>query len=143
MSNVIALKPRAREEWTDVKLVPSAGARDEYGHLSPSDILHACGYIPAMFMQAVESLHEDGAPVTVDAVAARLDIEYGWNVWGSPAFKGHIRGDGAYASPYDDDPDLQPFMRLIAGPVVCYIYPYGITALREGLAGPYRITRMD
>ena len=52
--------------------------------------------------------------------------------------------DGTYTADNDEDEPLKPLARFgFEGRVFCYVYHFGITAVRVGLDGPYKVGRFD
>ena len=56
--------------------------------------------------------------------------------------KGSIKEDGTYVSPYEEDEDLDPVLKIIRGEEIFYQYPYAIVAFVQKDGSSY-ITRMD
>jgi hypothetical protein len=91
-------------------------------------------------------------PPPIDAVASAMDAEYGCGGFRFP-FTGTVDADGIYCA--DDDPPLAPLVRYsypqafghgrspLRRQYECFVYQYGITALREIRTGETRIARFD
>ena len=55
-----------------------------------------------------------------------------------------VQNNGTYQADNDDDGPLAPLARFgFEGRVFCYVYDYGVAAVRIGLDGPYKIARFD
>ena len=85
----------------------------------------------------MELYKQDKAP-NVDSWMNEVKQLYGFPA--SP-IEGRISSSGTYISPYQEDPDLFPFIELVKGDLTFRQYPYAIIAF----SSPTKtiITRMD
>jgi len=141
MAQIFNLNFRPSEIILDRVLNP---ARDQnIGAARPADIIEACGIIPDLFCAACCEAGTGDDGLTLDGVCAAMDNAYGFGGFCYP-FGGSLELDGTYKSEHDDDADLAPLARFgFEGRVFCFVYDYGITAVRIGLDGPYKIARFD
>ena len=97
-------------------------------------LLDACGIIPMFFFTAIQE-----GPETAQELHSAMCREYGFGdyVW----VGAEINENGTYVSEYEEDPDLEPYMSMVNGPLSLYIYQYGII----GVTGPDGtiVSRMD
>ena len=129
----------------------------DIGNARPDDILEACGLIPDFFAKACLSITAGGedAPdcraitaggedATLDGLAVAMDNLYGCGGFNAYPYGGTVATDGTYASEYDEDPDMPPLCRFgYEGRFFCYVYEYGITAIRDNSTGQTKIARFD
>jgi len=141
MANIHVINIRPSDSMLDRVLNPAADRR--IGAARPADIIEACGIIPDFFYTAcIMSSNSDGV-TTLDAIADGMDAEYQMGGFCYP-FGGSVDVDGTYHSEFADDPDMAPLARFgFDGRFFCYVYNYGITAIRDGLDGPFKIARFD
>jgi len=130
MAQIFNLNFRPSEIILDRVLNP---ARNEtIGAARPADIIEACVAV---------SNGELG--VSLDGICEAMDEVYGFGGFGYP-WRGTLDADGTYRPDNDEDEPLQPLARFgFEGRVFCFVYDYGITAVRIGLDGPYKIARFD
>jgi hypothetical protein len=141
MANIHTLNIRPSDFVLDRVLNPAADRR--IGSARPGDIIEACGIIPDFFCAACIMASNSGEPVTLDAIADDMDAEYQMGGFCYP-FGGSVDVDGTYHSEFADDPDMAPLARFgFDGRFFCYVYDYGIVAIRDGLDGPAKIARFD
>jgi hypothetical protein len=101
-------------------------------------LIEACGLIPTFFARAIIAAPSDA---TVDEIAMSMDELYTFGGFKHP-LKGKVENN-IYKSPYEDDEDLYPYMKMITNiGITCLIYPYGIVAL-VGKDNKQLLTRMD
>tara|TARA_R110000803_G_scaffold59790_1_gene118732 strand:+ start:90 stop:506 length:417 start_codon:yes stop_codon:yes gene_type:complete len=135
------LNIRTSDLVLDRVLNPTRSA--ELGNARPADILEACGLIPDFFADACLSITFEGVADTLDDLAGAMDNLYGCGGFCYP-FGGTIATDGTYASEYDDDPDMAPLCRFgYEGRFFCFVYQYGVTAIRDNTTGQTKIARFD
>jgi hypothetical protein len=108
------------------------------GHLA-----EACGIIPDYFCEACLA---DG-PLKLDDIAAGMDNLYQCGGFAYP-LDGTVDENGIYQSKYDDDPALPPLGRFIFGVsrdkgFECFVYEYGITAIRDLATRDTKVARFD
>ena len=141
MAQIFNLNFRPSEIILDRVLNP---ARDQnIGAARPADIIEACGIIPDFFCEACVAVSNGELGVSLDGICEAMDEVYGMGGFCYP-FGGSLDHAGTYRSEHEDDADLQPLARFgFEGRVFCFVYDYGITAVRIGLDGPYKIARFD
>lgn len=141
MAQIFNLNFRPSEIILDRVLNP---ARDQnIGAARPADIVEACGIIPDFFCAACCETSTGEIGLTLDGICEAMDEAYGFGGFCYP-FGGSLDHAGTYRSEHEDDADLQPLARFgFEGRVFCFVYDYGITAVRIGLDGPYKIARFD
>ena len=124
----------------DRQLNPTRDA--DIGSATPALIIEACGIIPDFFAHAC--MQAD--PLTLDEVANHMDEIYQFGGFRYP-FGGSITPAGVYQSSYDDDPDMPPLAKFVfdtdTGGFECFVYHYGIAAIRDGATGETKIARFD
>jgi hypothetical protein len=118
----------------------------ELGDARPADILEACGLIPDFFAEACVSLAPASAVwgpdiVTLEDLAGAMDNLYGFGGFGSYPYGGTVASDGTYISEYGEDPDMAPLCRFGYGGFFCFVYQYGITAIRDNTTGQTKVAR--
>lgn len=106
-----------------------------YAHLA-----EACGIIPDFFCEACIRVEK----LSLDAIAAGMDNLYQFGGFSYP-LDGTVDESGIYKSKYDDAPALPPLGRFIfdGSQFECYVYEYGITAIRDTVTGQTKIARFD
>ena len=143
MTNIIELNFRASDILLDRVLNP---AKDpDTGRNRPADLVEACGIIPDFFLEACHFAKDDENGLTLDAVCNGMDNAYQYGGFEySSIWKGTLDHNGTYQADNDDDGPLAPLARFgFEGRVFCYVYDYGVTAVRIGLDGPYKVARFD
>jgi len=139
------LNIRAADLILDRVLNPTKAA--ELGAAKPSALVEACGLIPDFFADACITLAlgvEGSTQSALDDIADRMDAVYGCGGFGSYPFDGTLSSDGTYVSPHEDDADLPPLCRFgFKGTFHCFVYQYGITAIRDNTTGEFKIARFD
>ena len=114
-------------------------ARDaDIGSATPALIIEACGIIPDFFCQACCTAD----PLTLDAIASGMDDAYQYGGFSYP-FGGSLTDAGLYQSSHDDDPDMPPLARFTFEGFECFVYHYGIAAIRDRATGETKIARFD
>jgi hypothetical protein len=108
------------------KVIETKDPFNQYPHL---DVEEHCGLI------ALWARH-GGSGVDFYTL---FDDNYQWGLTESTG--GVVDDYGLYE--YPEDPPLHPFMSFTTEDEVCYIYPYGITAIVNRANGQQFITRMD
>jgi len=111
----------------------------DIGGARPADIIEACGIIPDFFAAACCSTSE---ALTLDIIAAAMDAEYQMGGFRYP-FGGSLTDAGVYQSSYDDDPDMPPLACFTFEGFECFVYHYGITAIRDRATHETKIARFD
>jgi hypothetical protein len=111
----------------------------DIGGARPADIIEACGIIPDFFAAACCSTSE---ALTLDIIAAGMDAEYQFGGFSYP-FGGSLTDAGVYQSSYDDDPDMPPLACFTFEGFECFVYHYGIAAIRDRATGETKIARFD
>ena len=141
MANIFQLNFRPSEIILDRVLNPS---RDHgLGQTPPDYLIEACGIVPDFFCNACVETSNSDAGVTLDAICDAMDEAYGFGGFAYP-FRGTLDAAGVYTAANGDDEPLAPLARFgFESRVFCFVYDYGITAIRIGLDGPYRIGRFD
>jgi len=141
MAQILNLNFRPSEIILDTVLNP---ARDQkIGTARPADIVEACGMIPDFFCEACVSVSNGELGLSLDNICEAMDEVYRFGGFGYP-WRGTLDADGTYLPDNDDDRPLKPLARFgFEGRVFCYVYHYGVTAVRIGLDGPYKIARFD
>ena len=113
---------------------------NELATVAPADLREGCGMIPDFFCQAAMENVND---LTLDAIADAMDWIYQFGGFCYP-FTGEITEAGIYQSSFDEDPDLPPLARYRAmDRFECFVYQYGITALRDRETGQTKVARFD
>ena len=108
------------------------------GDCEPEHLIEACGIIPEFFAQACLSAD----PLTLDAIAAGMDNAYQFGGFCYP-FNGTVDDhNGTYQSEHDDDA-LLPLARFIFEGFECFVYEYGIAAIRDRATRATKIARFD
>ena len=141
MAQIFNLNFRPSEIILDRVLNP---ARNEtIGAARPADIVEACGIIPDFFCAACVEVSNGELGLSLDGICEAMDEVYGMGGFCYP-FGGTLDAEGIYRADNDEDEPLQPLARFgFEGRVFCFVYEYGITAVRIGLDGPYKIARFD
>lgn len=93
----------------------------------------ACGLIPYWITDWQWSESEE-------PLKTFLGEAYGFGLY---EMSGHVDALGDYVSPYEEDEDLEPYMRANTPEGTLWQYPYGIVAIPLGPDGGHYITRMD
>jgi len=128
---------RSSDLLLDRVLNPTRDA--DIGHARPADIIEACGIIPDFFAAACCSTSE---PLTLDIIAAGMDDAYQFGGFCYP-FGGSLTDAGVYQSGHDDDPDMPPLACFTFEGFECFVYHYGITAIRDRETRETKIGRFD
>ena len=114
----------------------------DIGSATPALIIEACGIIPDFFAHACMAAD----PLTLDEIAHHMDDAYQFGGFRYP-FGGGITPAGVYQSSHDDDPDMPPLARFVfdtdTGGFECFVYHYGITAIRDRATRETKIARFD
>jgi hypothetical protein len=138
MTNVIEMKLRPSDVVLDRVFNPAAD--DQLGGATPAQLAEACGIIPDFFCQACLM----AAPLTLDNIAAGMDSVYQFGGFNAYPFKGSIDDhDGTYQSEHEDDDALPPLARFIFEGFECFVYEYGIAAIRDRATRATKIARFD
>ena len=138
MTNVIEMKLRPSDVVLDRVFNPAAD--DQLGGATPAQLAEACGIIPDFFCQACLM----AAPLTLDNIAAGMDSAYQFGGFNAYPFKGSIDDhDGTYQSEHEDDDALPPLARFIFEGFECFVYEYGIAAIRDRATRETKIARFD
>jgi len=138
MTNIIEMKLRPSDVVLDRVFNPAAD--DQLGGATPAQLAEACGIIPDFFCQACLM----AAPLTLDNIAAGMDSVYQFGGFNAYPFKGSIDDhDGTYQSEHDDDDALPPLARFIFEGFECFVYEYGIAAIRDRATRETKIARFD
>jgi hypothetical protein len=138
MTNVIEMKLRPSDVVLDRVFNPAAD--DQLGGATPAQLAEACGIIPDFFCQACLM----AAPLTLDNIAAGMDSVYQFGGFNAYPFKGSIDDhDGTYQSEHEDDDALPPLARFIFEGFECFVYEYGIAAIRDRATRETKIARFD
>jgi hypothetical protein len=138
MTNVIEMKLRPSDVVLDRVFNPAAD--DQLGGATPAQLAEACGIIPDFFCQACLM----AAPLTLDNIAAGMDSVYQCGGFNAYPFKGSIDDhDGTYQSEHEDDDALPPLARFIFEGFECFVYEYGIAAIRDRATRATKIARFD
>ena len=103
-----------------------------FGDVENLRLLEACGIIPMFFYTAIQE-----GPETAKELHRAMCREYGFgdHVWEGS----EVTETGTLKC--QEDPDLEPYMSMVNGPLSLYIYQYGII----GVTGPDGtiVSRMD
>jgi hypothetical protein len=114
----------------------------DIGSATPALIIEACGIIPDFFAHACMAAD----PLTLDEIAHHMDEAYQFGGFRYP-FGGSVTPAGVYQSSHDDDPDMPPLARFLfdtdPGGFECFVYHYGIAAIRDRATGETKIARFD
>ena len=138
MTNVIEMKLRPSDVVLDRVFNPAAD--DQLGGATPAQLAEACGIIPDFFCQACLM----AAPLTLDNIATGMDSVYQFGGFNAYPFKGSIDDhDGTYQSEHEDDDALPPLARFIFEGFECFVYEYGIAAIRDRSTRETKIARFD
>ena len=138
MTNIIEMKLRPSDVVLDRVFNPAAD--DQLGGATPAQLAEACGIIPDFFCQACLM----AAPLTLDNIAAGMDSVYQFGGFNAYPYKGSIDDhDGTYQSEHDDDDALPPLARFIFEGFECFVYEYGIAAIRDRATRETKIARFD
>jgi hypothetical protein len=114
------------------------------GDCEPEHLIEACGIIPEFFAQACLSAD----PLTLDEIANQMgvlryiDEAYSFGGFRYP-FGGDITASGVYQSEHETDEDLPPLARFIFDRFECFVYEYGIAAIRDRATRETKIARFD
>lgn len=131
-------------DWEFLNPADAAGRlASDMRALAAGQIIEAVGIIPDIFTEACVAM-EGGPAVSLDDLAGAIDDVYGFGGF-IDAFEGELTDRGVYVSPYDEDADLSPFVRLIypaLGRYELLVFPYGICALRDRESRECRIGRL-
>ena len=138
---------RPSELILDRVLNPAGDA--DLNRVQPAQLLEACGIIPDFFAEAcITAETENPAGVNPDGIEDAMD-----NVYQSGGFQyplaGDLDADGVYRSQYADDPDMSPLVRFAYAVTMggqafeCFVYQYGITAIRERGSEAAKVARFD
>ena len=138
MTNIIEMKLRPSDVVLDRVFNPAAD--DQLGGATPAQLAEACGIIPDFFCQACLM----AAPLTLENIAAGMDSVYQFGGFNAYPFKGSIDDhDGTYQSEHEDDDALPPLARFIFEGFECFVYEYGIAAIRDRATRETKIARFD
>lgn len=138
MENVHTLNIRPSDILLDRVFNPAQDA--DLGGATPKQLAEACGIIPDFFCQACI---EAGEALTLDAIASGMDNAYQFGGFCYP-FSGTIDDhNGTYQSEHEDDPALAPLARFIFEGFECFVYEYGIAAIRDRATRETKIARFD
>ncbi len=145
MTNIFEVNFRASDILLDRVLNP---AKDQdTGRNRPEDLVEACGIIPDFFLEACHFAKDSETGLTLDNVCAGMDNAYQFGGFGSYPWTGSLDHNGTYHADntdMSDDAPLAPLARFgFEGRVFCYVYDYGVAAVRIGLDGPYKVARFD
>jgi hypothetical protein len=112
----------------------------DIGTATPAYLAEACGIIPDFFCQACT----DAEPLTLDAIADGMDAAYQYGGFCHP-FNGTVDDHNGIYKSHDGDPDLAPLARFIfkGTRFECFVYPYGITAIRDRATRETKVARFD
>jgi len=110
----------------------------DIGSATPDAIIEACGIIPDFFLAGCLTADR----LTLDAIADGMDAAYQFGGFAYP-FGGSLTPAGVYQSSSDEDADLPPLARFTFEGFECFVYHYGITAIRERETGAAKIARFD
>ena len=140
MAQIFELNFRPAEIILDRVLNP---ARDQnIGATRISDIIEACGIIPDFFCAACCEAQAGEIGLTLEGICEAMDEAYGFGGFSYP-WRGTLDHTGSYYA-YNDEEAFRPLARFgFEGRVFCYVYEYGVTAVRIGLDGPYKVGRFD
>ena len=138
MGNVIEMKMRPSDVILDRVYNPAAD--DNFGEATPAQLAEACGIIPDFFCQACLM----ASPLTLENIAAGMDSVYQFGGFNAYPYKGSIDDhDGTYQSEHEDDDALPPLARFIFEGFECFVYEYGIAAIRDRATRETKIARFD
>jgi hypothetical protein len=138
MNNVLSFTLRPSDVVLDRVYNPAAD--DQLGGATPAQLAEACGIIPDFFCQACLM----ASPLTLENIAAGMDSVYQFGGFNAYPFKGSIDDhDGTYQSEHDDDDALPPLARFIFGGFECFVYAYGIAAIRDRATRQTKVARFD
>ena len=138
MGNVIEMKMRPSDVILDRVYNPAAD--DNFGEATPAQLAEACGIIPDFFCQACLM----ASPLTLENIAAGMDSVYQFGGFNAYPYKGSIDDhDGTYQSEHEDDDALPPLARFIFDGFECFVYEYGIAAIRDRATRETKIARFD
>ena len=113
---------------------------------SPAQLAKACGLIPDFFCRACIGTEEQlQYTLTLENIAAGMDSAYGFGGFGSYSYAGTVDDhDGTYQSEHEDDEPLAPLARFIfEGGFECFVYDYGIAAIRDRATRETKIARFN
>ena len=118
----------------------------DFGGATPAQLAEACGIIPDFFCQACLM----AAPLTLENIAAGMDSVYqfgGFNAYPNDLFIGLLGSiddhDGTYQSEHEEDEALPPLARFIFEGFECFVYVYGLAAIRDRATRETKIARFD
>lgn len=138
---------RPSELILDRVLNPAGDA--DFNRAQPARLLEACGIIPDFFAEAcITAETENPEGVNLDAIADAMDRVYQMGGFQYP-LGGDIDADGVYRSQYAEDPDMSPLVRFAYAVTMggqafeCFVYQYGITAIRERGSEAAKVARFD
>ena len=138
MTNIIEMKLRPSDVVLDRVFNPAAD--DQLGGATPAQLAEACGIIPDFFCQACLM----ASPLTLENIAAGMDSVYQFGGFNAYPYKGSIDDhDGTYQSEHEDDDALPPLARFIFEGFECFVYEYGIAAIRDRATRQTKIARFD
>ena len=138
VDNIIELKLRPSDVVLDRVYNPAKNK--DFAGATPAQLAEACGLIPDFFCRAC--LNVD--PLTLDAIASGMDNAYQCGGFNSYSFLGTVDDhDGTYQSEYEEDDGLAPLARFIFEGFECFVYEYGIVAIRDRSTRETKIARFD
>ena len=142
MTNVTTLNFRASDILLDRVLNPT---RDKYlGQNRPADLIEACGIIPDFFLEACFAAVDSAEGLTLDGICDGMDNAYQMGGFADYPWNGTLDAAGVYHSEHSDDDPMPPLARFgYEGRAFCFVYDYGVAAVRIGSDGPYKVARFD
>jgi len=83
----------------------------------------------------------DGEDHSLDTVARQMDEQYQGGGFSKNVMQVHITSKGVWKS--KGDSDLNPLVLGRCNGLECYVYEYGLVALRNPETGAYKVARFD
>ena len=83
----------------------------------------------------------DGEDHSLDTVARQMDEQYQGGGFSGNVMQVHITSKGVWKSKGDND--LNPLVVGRCNGLECYVYEYGLVALRNPETGAYKVARFD
>ena len=101
-----------------------------------SDLREMTGVPLSFFVYAFEGEND-----TIDTVAREMDNQYSGRGFSGNVMQVHITSKGVWKS--KGDSDLNPLVLGRCNGLECYVYEYGLVALRNPETGAYKVARFD
>ena len=104
---------------------------------SDQTLQEMCGLLPFFWLDAMLQ-----RPATAAEAMSLIDGYYGQRTGSFP--KTQVTPEGRWVSPYEDDEPLDPLVQMVSGNgLECFIYPYGLMAIRDTDQTELECRRLD